>query len=218
MAATRVCFAVQFASADRAIEATDFLYGNELWVQRFDDRVAVYVPPGQQSPRIEKALWHALREGGMNDQVIGEPRELVWNTRTKCFVDPEDPGVDGILGTLIEDADFEAADSRWTVTVRPRSIFVHRATRGQLVALRRPFLEATGEHYVLGARDERDARSIVEAASRLTDVRDATTSQLRWLGRWRLRQQFSGNYSVTDPSLGYSGGDWGTFGDGGGGS
>ena len=218
MAERRVSFVVQFASADRAIEATDLLYGNELWVQRFDERVAVYVPPGQQPPRIEKALWHALREGRMNDQVIGEPRMLVWNTRAECFVDPDEPGVDGILGTLIEDAEFEAADSTWTVTVRPRSIFVHRATRGQLVALRRPFLEATGEHYVLGARDERDARSMVEAASRLTDVRDATATQLSWRGRWRLRQQFSGNYAVTDPSVGYLGGDWGGFGDGGGGS
>jgi hypothetical protein len=200
----RVCFVLPFASVDRAIEATDFLYGNELWVQRFGELVAVYVPPGQQPPRIEKAALHALRDGGMGDQVLGEIRRLVWDARAECFVDPDDPGVDGILGTLIEDPEFDAVDSKWTVTVRPRSIFVHRAARGQLVALRRPLLEATGEHYVLGARDGADAESIAAAALALDDVGGATTARLTWLDRWRLRQQFAGNYGVQDPAVPYA--------------
>jgi hypothetical protein len=204
VAARQVCFVLQFASIDRAIEATDFLQGNELSVQRFGDRVAVYVPPGQQPPRIEKAALHALHDGGMGDQVLGEIRELVWNTDAECFIDLDEPGVDGILGTLIEDPEFNAVDSRWTVTVRPRSIFVYRATQGQLVALRRPFLEATGERYVLGASDNADAEAIAAAAMALDDVHDATTARLTWLDRWRLRQQFAGNYSVQDPARPYA--------------
>jgi len=201
VAVRRLCFVLQFASVDRAIDAADVLYGNELWVQRFGDRVAVYVPPGQQPPRIEKAARHALRDGGMSDQMLGEIRDLEWNARAECFVDPDDPGVDGILGTVIQDAEFDALDSKWQVTVRPSSIFVHRAVRGELVSLRRPFLDATGEHYVLGALNAGDAQAIVEDAERLADVRDATARRLTWLERWRLRQQFAGNYAVMDPSV-----------------
>jgi hypothetical protein len=201
MAAKRVCLVLQFRSVGRAVDATDFLYGNELWVQRFYDRVAVYVPSGQQPHRVEKAALHALREGGMGDEVLGEIRELAWNESAQCFVDPDDPGTDGILGTVIEDAEFDALGSRWEVTVRPSSIFVHRAVRGELVALRRPFLDATGEHYVLGALDADDAAAVAAAAQRLSGVRDATVRRLTWLDRWRLRQQFAGNYAVADPSV-----------------
>ncbi len=188
------CLVVAFQSFDRALEARDVIRGNELEADQFEHVVAVYVPPRRESKRIRHTLLAALREAGIAAEMLEEPRLLDWDDDFECYVDPERPGVDGLTGAFLEAPFFHPAESRWLVRVTPKSIWVYRAMRAELARLHRPVLELNGHEVVIGALSETDAQEAIAGARRLPSVGEATATSLSWVGRWRLRQRFLGNY------------------------
>lgn len=179
------------ASLDQGCRVATIVESGQLgitWERRGSDFL-VRVADAESLAPTERKIRHALERHQLTEAVV-------WPLPMGRF--------DSALGDyLIVDVRDQipvepviAADEiRWAVAVRPASAFDWRAARATLEKRGRLTISESADLIEVGARDERDASSLVAELTAIECIGDATARRLGWLRRWRVRQRLLGNYA-----------------------
>lgn len=152
----------------------------------------VYVDQPHNPRRTEKAVLHVLHESGLGELIQPPFRIGRWDGQRERYIFP---------GSLKEPEPAVPFDEiAWAVAVKPASAFDWRPARAALVQLGRSTIRETDRAIEVGAGDESDAEELQESLADVACIGETTARPLNWFQRWRVREQFLGNYGVEDPT------------------
>ncbi len=163
----------------------------QVWCYAGSKSAALNTRSSVRNILIRDSLWEGM--------VQREPSVRVWSEARHTYVEPEHPEEDPDSGEVWIDSDLDPGEIHWRVRLDLESVFEFRRVRRQLPALRRPVIGTGNRTIDLGARDERDASEVADAARKIEGVHAAGARDLGGrLKRWWVRQRLAGNYSNVD--------------------
>jgi hypothetical protein len=181
---------------DVASEVADALRSAHFDLEYDERHVYCYVDAPHKPKRVRKELRHELRALELWESVPDPLPIERWDARRMRYVRSS-----GAPRGMRLPAALRPDHMRWAVAVEPSTVFELRKLREELRVRRRQEIGATKSGVEVGARDEADARALVEELERLPVVGAVSARKLSWFQRWQVREHLAGNYvGIRDPT------------------